>query len=585
MLGGVPHVSVRQTAVYFPAARPARCVMALAALAWLSCSSNASACYALIAGSGATADGSVLVGHNEQNSGRRTLNFRCVAPRSFRRRCFYCLRRGKHRTRRDACNSLLRKERGGCPPQVDRTAGMLWSQSPGVEFSDGYLNEHGVAITSNSCPSREDDYETLVARGEIRAGGIGHMLRRLVARQARNARHGVELAAQLIEHLGYRGSGRTYVIADPREAWLLAVVRGRRWAAQRVPDDAVVLLPNVYVLDTLDLDDEDCFRASPDLVSYAVERGWYDPSGGAPFRFWQVYGAPQPNPVDPRQRLGQQLITRDGSVWPDDQRLPLTVRPDRPLTVADVWQVLRCDADFAPLWTSALLMRSALPMIVPRPREPWIPADKAGIRTELRSLTAPASIMAPADQRKAGKTGLPRPTYGRCPARGSFAMEASISTALTQEGAVFQLRGSLPPAIGCVYWRATAEPATSVFTPWYLGIDQTPTSYSRALDWPTGAAEPLGQSAWWTFKSLQDAVRQDSPVRLPQVQPTWQAMEQSMLAEQPALDAEALRLWNQDSAAARAFLTRHCAELAEKAMAEARCMTARFGDSCPGTQT
>ncbi len=31
-------------------------------------------------------------------------------------------------------------------------------------------------------------------------------------------------------------------------------------------------------------------------------------------------------------------------------------------------------------------------MIVPRPREPWIPADTAGIRTELRSLTAPASI-------------------------------------------------------------------------------------------------------------------------------------------------------------------------------------------------
>ena len=54
-----------------------------------------------------------------------------------------------------------------------------------------------------------------------------------------------------------------------------------------------------------------------------------------------------------------------------------------------------------------------------------------------------------------------------------------LSSPVTQEGAVFQLRAEMPKEIGCVYWRMTAEPATSVLTPWYLGINETPPSYYR----------------------------------------------------------------------------------------------------------
>ncbi len=174
-------------------------------------------CYAVIVGREASADGSVLVGHNEQNGGRRILNFRRI-PRG-----------------RSSSGEVVRLRRGGELPQVDETAAFFWSENPGLEFSDAYLNEFGVAVVSDGCGSREDDYRTLVARGEIRGGGIGYMLRRLVAQRARTAREGVLLAGRLVERFGYVDSGRTYVIADPREAWLLAVVRGRRWVAQRRP--------------------------------------------------------------------------------------------------------------------------------------------------------------------------------------------------------------------------------------------------------------------------------------------------------------------------------------------------------------
>ncbi|MFH1268016.1 MAG: C69 family dipeptidase [Planctomycetota bacterium] len=176
-------------------------------LALLSPAPRVWACYAVIVGREASADGSVLVGHNEQNGGRRILNFRRIPRRQF------------------AEGASVGLRRGGRLEQVPETWAFLWSENPGLEFSDAYLNEWGVGIVSDRCATREDDYQTLVGRGEIRSGGIGYMLRRLVAERARNAREGAELAGKLVERFGYVDTGRSHVIADPREAWVVAVVR------------------------------------------------------------------------------------------------------------------------------------------------------------------------------------------------------------------------------------------------------------------------------------------------------------------------------------------------------------------------
>ena len=47
------------------------------------CGSPAYGCYAVIVGREASADGSVLVGHNEQNGGQRILNFRRIPRQRF----------------------------------------------------------------------------------------------------------------------------------------------------------------------------------------------------------------------------------------------------------------------------------------------------------------------------------------------------------------------------------------------------------------------------------------------------------------------------------------------------------------------
>jgi len=296
-------------------------VAAVLLLSWPG--SCAWACYAVVAGREASADGSVLVAHNEQNGGRRILNFRRIPRRQY------------------PPGSVVTLRREGQLPQVAQTWAFLWSENPGLEFSDGYLNEWGVAVVSDGCGTREDDYEALVRRGEIRGGGIGYMLRRLVAQRARTAREGVKLAGKLVERFGYVDSGRTYVVADPREAWLLAVVRGRRWVAQRVPDDAVVFLPNIHIIGEVDLEDTANFLGSPDLISYAVRRGWFDPRDGEPFNFRKAYRKNRDDPPDPRRWRGRQLIAGCREPWPPEEPPPPGLKPEEAVTVAALVEVLR----------------------------------------------------------------------------------------------------------------------------------------------------------------------------------------------------------------------------------------------------
>jgi dipeptidase len=279
------------------------------------------ACYAVVVGREASSDGSVLLGHAEQNGGTRMLNFRRVS-------------RQKH----DAQEQVVLRH-GGRLPEVGETWAFLWSELPGLEFSDNYLNEWGVAVVSDYCPSREDDAAKLIGRGEIREGGIGYMLRRLIALRAKSAREGVTLAGEWIERFGYVDSGRTYVIADPREAWLLAVVRGRHWVARRVADDEVVVLPNVYITDTVDFGDPKNCLVCSDLIAYSAGRGWFSPRGTEPFRFDHVYGAPGPA-ADPRRWKGQQLVSGKEIPWPPTSQ-PFGIKPPEKLTVAAVAKILR----------------------------------------------------------------------------------------------------------------------------------------------------------------------------------------------------------------------------------------------------
>ena len=284
--------------------------------------SSANGCYAVVVGKDASTDGAVLLGHNEQNYGQRYLNFRKVPRIEYE------------------AGDMVRLQGGAEIPQVKESFAFLWSENPGTTYSDGYLNEWGVAVVSDGCPDRADDLQKLEAEGQLVKGGIGYMLRRLIAERAKTAREGVQIAGELIEQVGYPSS-RTLVIADSKEAWLLSMSRGKHWVAQRVPDNAVVLLPNVYVIGKVNLKDTSNFLGSPDLIEYAIKKGWYNPAGGEKFDFSKAYGQQQKCLMDERQWRGQCLVTGKDIEKEPDRKLPFSVKPAHKLSLKDVVSILR----------------------------------------------------------------------------------------------------------------------------------------------------------------------------------------------------------------------------------------------------
>lgn len=273
-------------------------------------------CFTVVVGKEASVDGYVIMGHNEDDGPPLIVNH-------------YKIDRKIH-----SPGEKVKLLGGGELDQVEETWAYIWSEIPGFVFSDSYVNEWGVCITSDRCPSRED-------RPELTAGGISYMLRRLVAERARTARQGVLLAGELVERFGYDSSGRTYIICDPEEGWLFCVVNGKRWLAQRVPDHEVAVIANTYTVHQVELEDHDYFLASPGIVEYAVSRGWYDPEEDGEFDFAAVYANPaaasDPNNTG-RQWSGLRLIADSIEFG---QELPFSVMPRRKLDVLAVIEILR----------------------------------------------------------------------------------------------------------------------------------------------------------------------------------------------------------------------------------------------------
>lgn len=279
------------------------------------------ACYSIVVGKNASVDGQVIMAHNEDDGPPQIVNHHKI-PRQ-----------------RHAPGTKVTLLNGGQLDQADQTWAYIWSELPGMRFSDSYVNEWGVGVASDNCPSREDE-------PEITDGGIGFKLRRLVAQRARTAREGVLLAGQLVERFGYVDSGRTYVICDAEEGWLFCVVNGKHWLAKRVADDEVAMVANTYTVGQVDVSDRDNVLACDDIVTYAIERGWYDPNNDGPFDFAAVYANPQ-SAVHPsnigRQRDGLLYVASDPV--PAGPALPFSVTPRKKVDITDVMQVLRHQPD------------------------------------------------------------------------------------------------------------------------------------------------------------------------------------------------------------------------------------------------
>jgi dipeptidase len=370
---------------------------------------------------------------------------------------------------------------------------------PGMLYSDGYINEWGVSIKSDMCPSRED-------KPEITDGGIGYMLRRLVAELAKTAREGVLIAAGLVERFGYIYSGRTYIICDPNEGWLFSVVNGKHWLAKRVPDNQVAMIANTYTIHRVDLSDKDNFLASDDIIEYAISRGWYNPEKDGPFDFARAYANPESASSlynFGRQWAGLRYVTDEAiPLGPD---LPFSVLPRSKVGVADIMQIMRDHYEGTSLQSSS-------------------------------------------------------------PTKSPHESGRPICVDRTQTSFIVQLRRNMPLDIGIVYWTSLASPCSSTYIPFHFGISDFPVGYSSKSEKPSMKffnervsspfrVDPL--QAFWTFTSFRSNVDSAYPGKIVEIKDLCRKVEKNALALQKPLEEAACRLYTKDKTTAMQILANY----------------------------
>jgi len=394
-------------------------------------------------------------------------------------------------------------------PEVAETNKYFFNECP-------FANEYQVFWGENTTSTKSELYELTAEEALIDWTQTGA----LALQRGKTARETIAVLGDLIEQYGLYGSGESYLVTDPNEAWVMEIAgMGHQWVAARIPDNHVSPHANRFRICEVDLSDPDWFMGSPDLINLPIERGVYDPASG-PFCFEEVYSS-----TSSRESMGNRLrewrffsmLAPSGGWDPDALTYPLSVEPDAPVSVQDMMDMFRDYYEGTPY-----------------------------------------------DQ----TVGIGAGPFG-CPARRSIQgipSQRSIGIPGTGYFWVSQARDWLPDAIGGVAWYGFDAPYSSVYVPFYVGIDSTPETW-RAGDYTRFSDD----SAYWYFQVLNNyACSYDFENMNADIRAALDAVEAEQFARQDAIEQEALALYQKNPNLATQYLTEYSTEAALHAEATAR---------------
>ncbi|HVN21758.1 MAG TPA: C69 family dipeptidase [Dongiaceae bacterium] len=199
-------------------------------------------CTYFVAGKDATADGSVMMGYNNDWDANNDLIVRVVPGAA-----------------------------DGSTYRYVRIITALGGETP-----EGGINEHqlgflfGAATTVKQQVSDADPFID---------SGYGAELWDLILQKSRTARDAIDMIEQMANTKGFSDwAAGSMAVADPNEAWDIELLGGHHWVAERIPDNAYLVQPNVLRIKQIDLSNRKKFRGPPDLVEFAIKLGIYDPS-------------------------------------------------------------------------------------------------------------------------------------------------------------------------------------------------------------------------------------------------------------------------------------------------------------------
>ncbi len=490
-------------------------------------------CTIIVAGKKATADGSVIVSHTDAGADCR---LRVIHGQKFPEGAMAPVYYGIQDTENplDSLGEIL-----GYIPQVEETYTYFHS-------AYSHINQYQLAIgESTMCqrPELQVDRESGKQIMTIEQAQI------FALQRCKTARGALELITSLIDEYGFLPScgpeSECLAIADKNEAWILEVFSvgadwepgkpGAIWAAQRVPDDHVTMVPNHSIIKEINSDDRENFRASKNYKQFAIDKGWYDPNSGQPFiwqdiyspvpreyatsRFWLFYatyapglpGLPERRSEDPFKGEDQYMqFVEPLSVY------PFSVKPNKKMAVQDVMAFQRStftgtiyDKENAPVW--------------------YYPNEKGEL------VKSPFATPFPhKETRKLLKINSRR----------------NVARARGEYGMIAQLRSWLPDEVGGIYYFYVDNAYTSAYVPVYAGVTDVAECYKRyskktydenSMRWCVDFVDNLLYLRW------QDAVKELHAVRDP--------FEKGFFDAQAEVDETAIELLKKNPKKGKKYLT------------------------------
>lgn len=396
---------------------------ALAAVTLLAAAVNAdsSACTNLIAGKGATTDGSVMMSYSADS--HNLFGFLHHSPAA--------------RHPKGAMRKITDWDTGkplGEIPQVAETYNVV-----------GNMNEHQLAIGESTWGGREELADT-TGQSVMDYGSLIYV----ALERAKNAREAIDVMTDLVGKYGYASEGESFTIADKNEVWVMEMIgkgaeKGAVWIAVRIPDNAISGHANEPRIRKVDLKDKENVRYSKDLIKFARKRGYFT-GKDQDFSFADAFAE-----HDPATRRGCDARVwsyfrrfNDGAdqyfAWVNadsNEPMPLYIIPDRKVSPAAMQDAMRDQFQGTPYDMTQDV--GAGPYHVPyrwRPMEYEVDGKK-------------------------------------------YLMERAIATQQTGWSFVSQSRDWLPDPVGGLFWFGTDDTNTSVYIPLYCGMTKVPAELAQ----------------------------------------------------------------------------------------------------------
>jgi len=463
-------------------------------------------CTSIMVGKLASTDGSVITSHSCDGNYRTWLNIVPAAkhPAGSTRKIQWGL------LHTETPWDLRRVSTKGEIPQVAETYSYLNVAYP-------TLNQKQLGIGETTISGRRelmnDDGMFLIEE-----------LQAIVLERCTTARQAIKLMGELTAKYGYGDAGECLTIADKNEVWHFEIFgagvlyNSSVWAAVRIPDDHVGVSANIPRISTLDLKKPDYYMASENVFSLAEEYGYWDPKSGEPFKFWKAYGG-RNKAFAIREYYILSTLAPSLNLSYDVEELPFTVKPEKKVSVRDVFRYYR-------EYYEGTQWDKTRNLVVNAPRRR--PAEGAAPdNTKVKSTVANPYM------------GGDMVNLLNTLAPGTVENQRTIAVPQCSYSQVVQLRNWLPDEIGGIAWFSFDNPGESPRFPIYGGALNLPASFELC-----GQKKYSEDAAIWHFRRTNRLAEVKWGVTRTYIEKGVKELEDKAFAEQAAIEKIALDMYN-----------------------------------------